>query len=157
MKKLSDQRFMDMLEKALNGISHCLDYENDELSSDECETCSYHSQINTDCIGNMLRDCRELMEEIKRQHETRVMTLEEAQSEEYEYCFVERQVQADVLFTYRLPTGYPALWVAINDLGWETYGELWRVWNHEPSEEQRMKTPWEKQEPVPEEDEDSCE
>lgn len=77
----------------------------------------------------------------------RVMTLEEALSQLWDYCYIEAEVRPHSKMREKL-CGTHRLYCTTSIVlerqtrGDKEYGKTWRCWNTRPTDEQRDATPW---------------
>ena len=105
----------EKLEKVIKGLECCI------VDNNEPCNCPYCGDGG--CIGSLMRDALALL----KAQGPRVMTLEEAlNSLVIEYRSGKLQEVGKLVFTK----------------GFEYYGNLWRVWDRIPTDQQRGETPW---------------
>ena len=82
--------------------------------------------------------------------EPRVMTLEEVNALDWDYCYLEQErlpgkEYRGMLGKYIMTcVTWPSITAAKISSGAENYGRTWRCWTERPTDEQREATPWER-------------
>lgn len=95
-----------------------------------------------------ITEAKELLEELLKEQEARVMTLDEVKTFDWDYCYLEEERLPGK--EYRKIFGDYALtcitWPCIVSMriqhGDDNYGKKWRCWSARPTEEQRKAVPW---------------
>lgn len=81
--------------------------------------------------------------------EPRVMTLEEVNALDWDYCYLEQErlpgnEYRGVLGKYIMTcVTWPSITAAKISQGMDNYGKTWRCWTSRPTDAQREATPWE--------------
>ena len=132
------------LEKVIRGLECCITCDPD--GSRECKKCPYRRKgiTNEPCFNALHADALALLKE----HEARVMTLEELQAIETPW---NRNTPPYLFVENRSSTGSRWMsWGFMHDsvilpgtMGVQNYGSKWRVWNLQPTPEQMRETKWE--------------
>ena len=92
---------------------------------------------------------KEMAEELLKDQEARVMTLDEVKAFDWEYCYLEEERLPGK--EYRTVCGDYAItcitWPCIASMriqhGDDNYGKKWRCWTAKPTENQRQEVKWE--------------
>ena len=92
---------------------------------------------------------KEMAEELLKDQEARVMTLDEVKAFDWDYCYLEEERLPGK--EYRIICGDYALtcitWPCIASMriqhGDDNYGKKWRCWTAKPTENQRQEVKWE--------------
>ena len=131
-------------EKIIKGLNCCL--------QDDCEECPYYEEeaCAFECDGtchrnDMMHDVLELL----KSQEPRVMTLEEVNALDWDYCYLEQERLPGK--TYRGMLGkyimtcvtWPSITAAKISQTVDNYGKTWRCWTFKPTKDQREAVPWE--------------
>lgn len=125
-------------EKVLQALEHC------DLCSDmpNCPGCAYLRE--PDCMEHLKRDIIALLKE----QEPRVMTLEEVNALDWDYCYLEQErlpgkEYRGMLGKYIITcVTWPSVTAAKISQGKDNYGRTWRCWTSRPTDEVRRATPW---------------
>lgn len=131
-------------EKVIKGLEYGI---NDDMDS---QSCPYYEDSRID-IGfmrevpvSLLRDALALL----KAQEPRVMTLEEINAFDWDYCYLEEErlpgkVYRSTLGNHALTcVTWPSITTAKNTHGCDGYGKTWRCWTTRPTNEQREAEPW---------------
>ena len=132
---------MTKLEKVMQGLECCTNGVN---NVPRCEDCPYRGFDDTCAKLDELHD--DALEMLK-EREPRVLTLKEALSQSWDYCYIEAEVRPrskmieTLCGTHRL---YCTTSIVLErqTRGDKEYGKTWRCWTARPTEEQREATPW---------------
>ena len=129
------------IEKVIRSIKGCVN------DGSYCNKCDYDGCVFThgSCEKDLLADALELLKE----HEARVMTLEDVKAFGWDYCYLEEERLPGK--EYRGICGDYALtcitWPCVASMriqyGDNSYGKKWRCWTAKPTDEQRMAVKWE--------------
>ena len=92
---------------------------------------------------------KEMVEDLLKEPEARVMTLDEVKAFDWDYCYLEEERLPGK--EYRIICGDYALtcitWPCIASMriqhGDDNYGKKWRCWTAKPTENQRQAVKWE--------------
>ena len=148
---------MDKLEKVIKGITLC---NTDGLADEMCPNCPYVNEANPICVRSLFNDALELLKE----QQPRVLSYDEMKTMIGKPVYVEEpkrnadpQCYWGIVVEgeeppkeggYNYPGGVDfnvevGLNVYDGDLYMVDIGCGWRAWTAEPTDEQRMNTPWE--------------
>jgi hypothetical protein len=103
-----------------------------------------YSQVYNDALDMAI----EALKALKAQ-EARVMTLEEVNALDWDYCYLEQErlpgkEYRGMLGKYIMTcVTWPSITAAKISQGMDNYGKTWRCWTSRPDEKRRRKTPWE--------------
>lgn len=95
--------------------------------------------------ANLLQDALALL----KAQEPRVMTLEEVNALDWDYCYLEQErlpgnEYRGMLGKYIMTcVTWPSITAAKISQGVDSYGKTWRCWTSRPTDAQREATPWE--------------
>jgi len=122
--KVSEVEDLEKLEKIIEALEACvLKDPDDSRDCRHCPRCNYGAFITTSCINGVMNDALALL----KAQEPRVLTLDEALNGlVIEYRSGKLQEVGKRVFTK----------------GFDYYGDLWRVWDRMPTDEQREAKPW---------------
>lgn len=132
---------MEMIdrEKVINGLECCIERDPDDHT--RCGECPYESTM----CGNRLKI--EALALLKAQ-QPRVMTLEEVNALDWDYCYLEEErlpgkVYRSILGKHVLTcVTWPSITAAKITHGCDGYGKTWRCWTSRPTDAQREAEPW---------------
>lgn len=135
---------MSERERVIKGLEYGI---NDEIDT---PSCPYYEDGRVD-IGltrevpvNLLRDALALL----KAQEARVMTLEEVNALDWDYCYLEQErlpgnEYREMLGKYIMTcVTWPSITAAKISQGMDNYGKTWRCWASRPTDAQREATPW---------------
>ena len=94
--------------------------------------------------ANLLQDALALL----KAQEPRVMTLEEVNALDWDYCYLEQErlpgnEYRGMLGKYIMTcVTWPSITAAKISQGVDSYGKTWRCWTSRPDEKVRAETPW---------------
>ena len=128
-------------EKVIRAIEYCL-----AGCSEKCPYFFSEYCLSSDGIENksLLRDALELL----KAQEPRVMTFEEVNGMQWDYCYVEDEVMMDkvqrmMYGTHRIHCiTWPSIASYKMSYGENGYGKRWRCWTQKPTDEQRKAVKW---------------
>ena len=125
-------------EKVIRGLECC--------AADCVDGCPYEDPSQC-CSDVLAKDALELIKELLKAQEPRVLTLEEALGSDICWIEVKRikslSVASIVVNPERLECAtISRIGVPDSMLPFDIYGEEWRCWSARPTEEQRKAVPW---------------
>ena len=131
----------ELREKVIYSIERCICH-----VPDACRDCSYDAgHPYNECVETMLKDVLFLL----KAQEPRVMTLEEVNALDWDYCYLEQErlpgnEYRGMLGKYIMTcVTWPSITAAKISQGVDSYGKTWRCWTSRPTDAQREATPWE--------------
>lgn len=129
-------------EKVIKGLECCAF----SKRGDKCEQCPYFSGCETE-YGAFVELAHDALALLKAQ-EMRVMTLEEVNALDWDYCYLEQErlpgkEYRGMLGKYIMTcVTWPSITAAKISYSAENYGRTWRCWTSRPTDEQREAVPW---------------
>jgi hypothetical protein len=129
-------------EDVVKGLE-CLAKQHGIVGVCEPENCPY-GDLHT-CANEIARDAIALL----KAQEPRVMTLEEVNALDWDYCYLEQErlpgkEYRGMLGKYIMTcVTWPSITAAKISQGMDNYGKTWRCWTARPDEKRRAETPWE--------------
>jgi hypothetical protein len=128
-------------EKVIKGLECC-----SKGDSADCDNCNYHGAMtDVPCESTLMRDALALL----KAQEPRVMTLEEVNALDWDYCYLEQErlpgkEYRGMLGKYIMTcVTWPSITAAKISQGKDNYGRTWRCWTSRPTDAQREATQWE--------------
>ena len=131
-------------EKVLRGLECCAIDIGDICDNGGCPYSDEYEGIGDTCIDTLMADALALL----KAQEARVMTLEEVNALDWDYCYLEQErlpgkEYRGMLGKYIMTcVTWPSITAAKISQGMDNYGKTWRCWTSWPSEAQREATPW---------------
>lgn len=129
-------------EKVIRGLEWCM---NESHDCYEEKGCPYENEGgDVGCKYALHRDAIALL----KAQEPKVMTLEEVNALDWDYCYLEQErlpgkEYRGMLGKYIMTcVTWPSITAAKISYGSDGYGKRWRCWTSRPTDEQREATPW---------------
>ncbi len=131
---------MSEREKVIKGLECCIIRDPDDKM--RCGECPY-KEPDTYCLNRLKMDALDLLNA-----KPRVMTLEEVNALDWDYCYLEQErlpgnEYRGMLGKYIMTcVTWPSITAAKISQGMDNYGKTWRCWTSRPDEKVRAETPW---------------
>ena len=132
-------------EKVIKGLECCISGNTAICKRVGCPYAEEHNGISDTCIDYLMADALALL----KAQEPRVMTLEEVNALDWDYCYLEQErlpgkEYRGMLGKYIMTcVTWPSITAAKISYGAENYGRTWRCWTSRPTDEQRQAVKWE--------------